>query len=188
MFGRVALMALCALLLGLTGCNWFQGADDAGRAGSQAVKNSKPIVDDLDNGGSLADDIDNLGSGADDAERAVTPTGAELLRRNALKAVAKGLLDIPEPADAASIQRDTLTDIVKDAACDYLEEAITSGAQPDSSAFYGPLNASLADYGTPAQNQLNDIEESFTSLARLLSGTTDAREAAKDIACASIPG
>jgi hypothetical protein len=116
------------------------------------------------------------------------PTGAELLRRSTLKAVAKGLLDIPEPADAATIQRDTLTGAVKDAACDYLEQGITSGSQPDSSAFYDSLDEKLADYGTPAQNQLNAIQESFEKLEGLLTGATDAREAAKSIGCALIPG
>jgi hypothetical protein len=189
MIRSLALPALLASLLTLTGCNLSQGADDAGRAGKTAAGGGKPIVDDIDNGASsLADDVDSLGAGADDTERAATPTAAERVHQVAVKAVAKGLLDIPEPTSAAGVQRDTLTDAVKDAGCDYLAEAITSGNLSDPSAFYDPLNANLADYGNPAQNQINAIQDSFGKLTGLLSGTTDAREAAKSIACAFIPG
>ncbi len=196
MLRRVALSALGALLLllGLTGCNPFAGTDDAARGAkaadaarraAKAARDAKPILDDVDNGSSLADDLDNLGSGADDAERAAS---AESLRRFALKTVADGLLDIPEPTGPASTQRDALTDAVKEAACDFLEQAITGGAPPAASAFYGPLNEKLADYGSPAQNQADDIEASFANLTNLINGETDARAAAEDIACAFLPG
>jgi hypothetical protein len=129
--------------------------------------------------------------GARDAGKLRLPPGvanaaAGAFSSGAVKA-AKAMFNIPEATlDGGQIQLNTVKGAVQKAACNYLSQWVTNGAQPPDSDFCDPLNQSLHEFGRAAANQADAIENSYDSLKAAVTGTTDATDAAKSIACAFV--
>jgi hypothetical protein len=160
-----------ALLGAATGCPWSE-ADEGARAGSAAAHGVPH---------------------AEPPKLPKPPPGSpktlnEFVAAEAIRA-AKAMFEIPEPsANGGEIQLKALKGAVKDATCDYLANWVSSGEQPSPGYYFDNLNGRLAKLGGPAQNQADAINASFAKLKTAATGKADAKEAAKKIACAYIPG
>jgi hypothetical protein len=98
------------------------------------------------------------------------------------------MLEIPSAEGASGSEVTALRGAVKGATCDYLVEAFNTGRLPSARYFFSSLQMKFSRIGTPAQNQMRAIQNTFTNLQSTLSGRRSMHDAAKSLACSYIPG